>query len=443
MTELNAILKSMLPVVTMMVALSAGAPSKVTLEQVESKFRLVVDGKPFDLRGAGGGAPKALLKKAGGNAFRTWGVGDDTPGILDEAAELGLKVVLGIWLEHQRHGFDYTDAKKVQEQFEVAKAAVLRYRDHPALLAWGVGNEMEGFEEGGDRDVWKAVNDIAQMIKELDPNHPTMTVVAEIGGARVKAIHEWCPAIDIVGVNSYGGVLSLGERYREAGGKKPFIVSEYGPAGAWEQPSNAWDVPVEKTSTEKAAVYRAAYDKLSADPMCVGTFAFTWGFKQEATANWFGLFLPDLTRLGAVDELAEAWTGRAPANRSPAIESLTLTTPGEVGPAERVKVALKATDPEGDPIVAQWVLRKEMVDFVTGGDHRPTPPMYRGAVESGDHRGATIRMPTRPGRYRLYVYVRDGQGGGACGQRSSSGSRRRSANGMGRVHGPSAGPIRG
>ena len=33
-------------------------------------------------------------------------------------------------------------AAMVKKQFEEAKAAVLKYKDHPALLMWGVGNEM-------------------------------------------------------------------------------------------------------------------------------------------------------------------------------------------------------------------------------------------------------------------------------------------------------------
>ena len=77
---------------------------------------------------------------------------------------------------------------------------------------WGIGNEMEGYKNGDNQAIWKAVNDIAAMAKQIDPNHPTMTVVAEIGGARVKCIHELCPAIDIVGINSYGGCASIPKR---------------------------------------------------------------------------------------------------------------------------------------------------------------------------------------------------------------------------------------
>ena len=77
------------------------------------------------------------------------------------------------------------------------------------------------------------------MVHQLDPNHPTMTVVAEIGGNKVRNIHKYCPDIDMIGINSYGGGPSLAERYREAGGSKPFVVTEFGPPGAWETGRNA------------------------------------------------------------------------------------------------------------------------------------------------------------------------------------------------------------
>jgi len=55
-----------------------------------------------------------------------------------------------------------------------------------------------------------------------------MTVIAEIGGggSKLRSIERFCPNIYIVGINSYGGFTSVGERYRNAGGKKPSIVAE-------------------------------------------------------------------------------------------------------------------------------------------------------------------------------------------------------------------------
>ncbi|MEO1235997.1 MAG: glycoside hydrolase family 2 TIM barrel-domain containing protein, partial [Planctomycetota bacterium] len=367
----------------------------------------------FELKGAGGHARFRELAEAGGNTVRLWGVGDGTERTLDAAHAAGLKVVVGLWLGHERHGFDYGDAGAVREQFEKTKADVLRFKDHPAVLMWGVGNEMEGFGNGDNPDVWRAVNDVAEMIHEVDGKHPTMTVTAEIGGERIASINRWCPAINLHGINSYGGVHSIPQRYREAGGVKPYLVTEFGPPGVWEQADNDWGVPVEKTSTQKAEVYRSAYAALAADPLCLGSFAFLWGHKQEATATWFGMFLPDGTKLGAVDAMTRAWSGSPPANRAPVVEPMEVVGAAVVRPGAEVEVTLAASDPDGDPLRTEWVLLAEDEDRITGGDYRPTPPAFPKAIVASATDRARLTMPERGGNYRLYAYVRDGQGNGA------------------------------
>ena len=164
----------------------------VELRRTDTGWRLLRGGEPFFIRGAGGSGSLQQLAAAGANSVRTWGA-DDIDALLDEAHALGLSVTVGIWLGHERHGFDYNDEIQVRDQLERARAAVLRYRDHPALLLWGIGNEMEGFEDGDDPAIWAAVNDVAAMVKELDPAHPTMTVTADIGGGRIDSVDEARP----------------------------------------------------------------------------------------------------------------------------------------------------------------------------------------------------------------------------------------------------------
>lgn len=402
--------------VTTIASIAPAAPMKVELKEDRGNFQLLVDGKPFFIHGAGGDASKPFLKEIGGNSFRTWGVGNDTQRILDEAEKLGLKVTLGIWLGHERHGFNYADARQVREQFNRAKAAVEKFKDHPALLMWAVGNEMEGFKEGDNPAIWAAVNQIAAMIKKTDPNHPTMTVIAEIGGARVESVHDLCPSIDIVGINSYGGGPSLAERYRKAGGKKPYILTEYGPPGTWEVGKNAWGAPQELTSTAKADAYRATYEKAilaEKDKLCLGGYAFTWGNKQEATATWYGLFLSDGHRLEATDFLHEVWTGKKVANRCPQVKPLTLLTSNRVKPGEIVKAKLDVTDPENDPLQITWVLQKDHAQYDGGGDTQIAPPTYPDAIQNQGEREVSVKMPDERGGYFLFARIYDDHNGAA------------------------------
>jgi hypothetical protein len=345
---------------------------------------------------------------------RTWGV-DNLDAILAEAQKHGLTVAVGLWLGHERHGFDYSNADQVAEQFERCRAAIEKYKDYPAVLLWGIGNEMEGYGAGDNAAVWSAVNSIAAMAKRIDPHHPTMTVVAEIGGDRVKNIHRLCPEIDIVGINSYGGASTIAQRYREAGGTKPYILTEFGPPGSWEVSKTKFGAPLEPTSTEKGASYRRTYDAsvLRSDGLCLGSYAFLWGHKQEATPTWFGMFLPSGERTEAVDVLSELWSGKSVANRCPRVESLKLAGDTVVEPGATLRAALVASDPEKEPLQVEWVIQAEPAFASVGGDKQDAPPTLPKSIVRGSSEGAEIVAPQDGGVYRVFAYVLDGKGGAA------------------------------
>ncbi len=386
----------------------------VELRQTKQGWQLLRGGEPYFIRGAGGDASLKELARAGGNSVRTWGA-DDIGALLDAAHALGLSVTVGIWLGHERHGFDYNDETQVREQWERARKTVLRYKDHPAVLLWGIGNEMEGFESGDNPAIWRAVNNIAAMVKKVDPLHPTMTVTAELGGDRIDSVQKRCPAIDIHGINSYGGALSLVERYRAGGATKPYVLTEFGPPGVWEIPKNDWGAPVEPTSTEKSAFYRRSYESAvrGAPGLALGSYVFTWGSKMEATPTWYGMFLEDGARLGAVDVMTELWSGSPPPNLAPTVEPLVVEGEPELDPGDEIRVRAVVTDPEGAAIRARWVLRRESGEYATGGDFRPVPPAVEGAILEGGTDGARVRMPRYPGPYRLFLYAYDGAGNAA------------------------------
>src|SRR5207244_4344533 len=163
-------------------------PTVVRLVQTQDGYQLLRNGEPYFIKGAGGHGDLKAVVAAGGNSVRTWGT-DDLEPLLDEAEKLGLTVTVGIWLGHEGHGFDYSNTDQVAEQYERARQVILRYKDHPAVLLWGIGNEMEGDGRGDNAAVWSAVNNIAALAKKLDPNHPTLTAIAEVGGDKVQSLH--------------------------------------------------------------------------------------------------------------------------------------------------------------------------------------------------------------------------------------------------------------
>jgi hypothetical protein len=271
---------------------------------------------------------------------------------------------------------------------------------------------MEG--DGSNPAIWRAVEDIAHEVKRIDPDHPTMTVIAELGNDKVQSIERWCPSIDIVGVNSYGGIVTVGERYRAAGGSKPYVVTEFGPPGPWEVGKTPWGSPLEMTSTQKAEWYADGYRSAVTDQdgLCLGSYAFYWGWKQETTATWFGMLLPDGSRLGAVDEVAEAWTGAPPDNLCPRIVSLEADRATQLRAGETLTAEVSAIDPEDDPLSYRWVLRSDAGTIGTGGDFQEDEAVYAAAVAATGS-SAVVTAPDRAGGYRLFAYVSDGAGGAA------------------------------
>ncbi|MGB5721054.1 MAG: glycoside hydrolase family 2 TIM barrel-domain containing protein [Woeseiaceae bacterium] len=394
--------------------IASGEAVVVELKQTQQGWQLLRGGQPYLIKGAGGNASLEQLAAAGGNSVRTWDSAD-IDALLDEAHALGISVTVGIWLGHERHGFDYDDKLQVRAQLERARKTVLRYKDHPAVLLWGIGNEMEGFEDGDNPAIWKAVNDVAAMVKDLDPHHPTMSVTAFVHGERIEYLHKRSPAIDIHGVNAYGGAVVVPEQLRAGGATKPFVLTEFGPVGPWEMPKTEWGAPIEQTSAEKAAFYRQSYEQAieGAPGLALGSYAFLWGDKMEGTATWFGMFLEDGSRTGAVDVMTELWSGSKPSDLAPTAEPLVIVGEPKVDPGMEIRVRSAIADPEGSEIRARWVLRPESDDYATGGDFRPNLPEIDGALLEGDVNGAKVRMPDEPGAYRLFLYAYDEAGNAA------------------------------
>lgn len=381
---------------------------KVTLQNENGSWKLLRDGELYYVKGAGGASASLEdLAAAGANSNRTWGVGKKTRARLDEAHRNGLSVAVGIWLEHERlKKIDYSQPDQVEKQAQEVLAHVEALKDHPAVLVWGIGNEMEG--EGDDVAIWKHIEDVAGRIKKIDPNHPTMTVIAEASELKIRSLHEHCPSIDIVGINAYGGADSLPQRYRKNGGTKPYLVTEFGPTGTWEIGRNYFDAVDEASVPEKIEMYRKSYNAFMADSeLCLGSYAFLWGNKQEATTTWFGMLLSDGKRLGTADAMSELWSSKPAENKCPVIESFQLEGSDWVLPESKLKLKLKYSDAENDKVQVRWILRPEADTYVTGGDFQETPEPIENAFANQSADGSEVNLPATEGIYRVYVFVED------------------------------------
>ncbi|MBZ5581544.1 MAG: hypothetical protein LAQ30_04935 [Acidobacteriia bacterium] len=395
---------------------AGGEPSVVRIaRKPDGGFQLLRNGKPYFIKGGGGRDPATLLA-AGGNSVR--GGGDAAN--LDRLHAAGISVQYGLSIGKPRQGFDYSNKEAVAKQLDAALAVVKRFKNHPAILAWALGNESELSAKETDRLLlWAALEDLARAIKAEDPNHPVITVLA--GASRLAEVKKLCPSLDAIGLNAYGSMLQLPEAVAAAGWDKPYIVTEFGPRGHWEVAKTPWGLPIEDSSTEKADFYLKAYrHAVEGRPQALGAYVFLWGNKQEKTHTWYGMFLPDGSPTEAADVMTYFWTGKWPANRAPRIgpgkikiaaESGATDRENEFLPGTKLRCSITPSDPEGDPLKVAWDLRVDVSDNPSsGGDREPASVPIDGAVLSTAGNEARIQVPDKPGNYRIFVYVRDPAG---------------------------------
>lgn len=404
-------------------AMSQAIPVEVV--KTASGYELLRGGEPYTVRGAGGMQYLELLAASGANSIRTWGQGDLLPrewpdgrtmGLLDRAHELGLTVTAGFWVPHfpggyQGGGFDYDDERAVEELVENARVFAARWKDHPALLAWGVGNEPLGTDRV--RGI-KMVNRIAKAMKEVDPHHPTVAVLAGIWPDKAALFAEHGTDIDILGINVYGGAPVIPEQLLEQGYDGPYLMCEYGPLGYWEVDHTPWGAEIEQTSDHKADFYRRSHHgSITAAPdRCLGGYVFFWGHKQERTDTWFSMLLPGGERTPSADAMIEIWSGQPPANLAPVVSDIVSDLRlARVDAGTEFEAQVIVADAEGDVLDISWDIRPEGTDKGAGGAFESTPESLTHLILSSEGRSVTVRTPDRPGAYRLKVYVRDGQGG--------------------------------
>jgi hypothetical protein len=385
---------------------------KVEVKKNGSTFQLLRNGQAYFVKGAGGTSYMDRIAAYGGNSVRTWGT-KGAQQILDSAQKHGLTVLMGLGVVPERHGFNYDDAAAVKKQFEQVKADVLKFKDHPALLAWGIGNELNLSYK--NPKVWDAVNDIAKMIHKEDPNHPASTVLAGINKKEIDYIKTNTPAIDFLSINTYGGLATLPEQVAAMGWKGPYMVTEWGPTGHWEGLQTSWKAPIEETSTEKAAVYKSRYTfSVEKDTQnCLGSYVFLWGQKQERTPTWYGVFTEAGEESEVVDVMQYLWSGAYPQNKAPHLYAFSLDGKKAVNSIQlksgsKYQAMVDAADPDHDPLSYHFEMLPEATNVGEGGDHEDRPKTIPLGLENLKQNQATITAPATKGAYRLFVYVKDG-----------------------------------
>ena len=178
-----------------------------------------------------------------------------------------------------------------------------------------------------------------------------------------------------------------------------------------------WGAPLEHHSSKKADLYLKRYQKsiLGQSKQVMGSFVFLWGQKQERTPTWFGMFMPDGNESESVDVMHYAWNNEWPENRSPRLIDFTLAGKRandnvRFKAKETYSAEIKVQDPDDDQLIYDWEIRRESQSTKSGGDAEYIPEKIDGLFEEALSNVTSFNAPEDPGAYRLFIYVRDGNG---------------------------------
>ena len=376
-------------------------------------FELQRNGKPYYIKGAGAKDHFDLLVKSGANSIRVWSTNNKA--FLDSAYHYGLTVTLGLHVRPERSGMDYNDEYAVKGQIEYLKNEVLKYKDHPALLVWGIGNEVD--LKYSNFKVWETIEIIAKFIKEVDPNHPTMTVIAGVDPSKAFYIKKYCPSIDILGLNVYGSIENAGLNLRKFNWNKPYIVSEWGVNGPFEARTTSWKAKIEPPNGIKADQRLRRYQELieKDKEFCLGSYCFLWGQKQESTATWHGMFLSNGLPTEAVDVMHFCWKGEWPNSRAPSIRNIILENTGWrkdhiIAPSSQATLKIELLKYNNKKIIVEYVLYPEAFSNKIGGDIQKSPEPIKFEIVNQSDNELTFITPKEKGAYRLFAYVKNEKG---------------------------------
>lgn len=161
----------------------------------------------------------ALMNEAGINTVRLYSPVDDKT-VLDEFYSAGIKVIIGFGYNQDGY-FDILSGSFIDY--------INKYKTHPSILFWELGNEYNYHPEWFDGDManwYNALNRGAQLVKQNDNSHPVATAHGELPDSLSMAL---CPEIDIWGMNVYrwDNPAAIFTEW-EAISEKPMYLSEAG-----------------------------------------------------------------------------------------------------------------------------------------------------------------------------------------------------------------------
>jgi len=191
----------------------------------------------------------ALMKAMGCNTIRIYHCENIKKDVLmDLYSRFGIRVIMGNFLgaytkgsnADWQSGTDYSDKTHRQNMKDSVRKMVEEFKDEPYILMWMLGNENDSVGMDGNSTVTKTnapknpkayaqfVEEICQMIKSIDKNHPVG--VCNATTKFIKVFAQYAPSIDILGFNQYSGPYGFGTLWQRVKQDfdRPVLITEFG-----------------------------------------------------------------------------------------------------------------------------------------------------------------------------------------------------------------------
>ncbi len=391
--------------------------SQILIEKHNQKWMLSVHGKDYKVKGVTFGFDDDIenydnhfkeLKFLGVNTIRTWATGKNTKALLDAAQRNNFKVMVGIWMRHGRPGmedddrFDYVeDSKGKEDMYNNAMKVVRLYKDHPAVLTWGIGNEVYlNMSTDEEKLVYSQLLErICSNIKKIDGNHPITSVEAWTFG--VEWWQKYVPSIDIYGLNCYGqGADLLSDELVKRNIDKPYIITEFGVQGEWDIRDETNGVKNEPSDSRKYEAITKGYTNwIKNKHNNLGVFIFHYATGDDFMSPWLFTHYNKLKR-PQYWAIREAFTGNLPINSVPEIKVFKIEGTS-FDSKSWIPVFLDVVDSENDSLAVSFNYNQR-----TGSRKRrdQIKPLYhRGNLKEGFE----IKLPKENGAVKIYTMIQD------------------------------------
>ncbi|OJV17489.1 MAG: hypothetical protein BGO21_13575 [Dyadobacter sp. 50-39] len=392
--------------------------AKVYIDHSDGRYTVMRNGKPYAIKGAGGDSHFRELREAGGNTVRTW---DTTrlAQVLDSAQKHDLAVIVGLPLPNSGDISFYTDPKITQTRYRALQSIIRRFRNHPAVLMWCLGNELDFPYKWTYADFYDSFNELTDMIHREDPDHPVTTTILNFNPKYIMNVRLRCD-IDVISFNIFSTIPKLRQSLDDLAWfwKGPYMLLEWGINGPWEgTEQTAWGAYIEDTSKKKAETYQRRYREHMPldDPRFLGACVFYWGCKQETTQTWFSIFDENGNASEAVDAMHQIWTGKPSNVAYPGLNYMLVNSKGArdnilLNPSAAASAEVVLLKGQDSIRAIRWQIFREdwYRENQINSTRRLTPLLTM--ASSGNNPRFSFTAPKQEGPYRIFATVYDNAG---------------------------------